>query len=1367
MKIAIVTHGFPPKETAGTEWHSYLLARELSKKHSVYVFSRGAGESYEEYAEEFDGIPVKRINTPMGQRAFLDTYIDDRVALSFSEFLEDSEPDVVHVQHCIGLGLSILEVAVEKRIPTILFLHDFYLMCHRVHLLKPDWQLCTGPKSQRHCQDCILSFDPSQTEVMAHELGLRRYRYVQRLLSRVDRIIVPSEFVKKSFEANYSTINNISVSPLGLDLEFTKDFQKKESKKLRFGYTGPIYPHKGVHILVEAFKSLEADNVELRLYGGGDAGYLETLKENASKSDVHFLGAYSHSELAKVLSEIDVLIMPSICHESFSFTIREAHAVGIPVIVSDVRAQSDAIVEGINGLHFKCGDVNDLKKKLLLLARTPHMIRRLSNNARKSTVRSIDTQAKELESLYKKSIRQAGTRGPVTEEPGFPSGRVLSNLLRYVRSLEKEHSDLLITRRDTEDATKATLLALYRARPDLRQAFPEVASGNYRKILAWATGVLSRKFEDSSYPTLAPCAPWLLSRKVEEYEREVESAHELLKEREREVDTLRNELSSSSQLISMKEIECNELKADLDRKVLDLKILEGKSQSFQDVIRRIYLSPAWSFVELYRSLLSRFAPPWTFRRRLVELATRQLARFSQLIRHQEPETVVSESSLLAERLHYQMWKEAAVRGLSRRAEPPSVRDMPVDVIIPVHNGYSVFRRCIESVLSHTAPPYRVLVMDDASSDPDLLSYLETLKAMKQVVVMRNPRNTGYVRTVNQALQNSKDDVILLNSDTVVTRNWLDKIYRCAYSDERIGSVSPLSNNATICSIPNFCESNRLPDGFDVDSFADLVDQSSLRLYPAIITNPGSCIYIKRKVINEIGVFDEAFSPAYEEENDFCIRAFKAGYFAVLDDATFIYHEGQSSYSEEASSLKRKHYELMERKNPGYHELAQSFIRENPLRNIQERIRSRIMHEYAKSRLRLLYVIHKSIYSGSPGGTEFHCLQLVQNLKEYLVCVLYPEGQNLILQEHSPLGVKEYTYPKPYSAQHCITDSATESLFRRILKEFSIKLVHIQHLLGLPLSLIEVAKKQGVPVVLSLNDFYYVCPQYMLLRDGKSYCGIPEDMNICDSCVHTQFGYHKGFQESYRRYCRELITAVDWIICASQAAVDIYRKVHDMPSDKIQVIPHGYTPPSDFKKTGSVDSAKIGFVGSITAPFKGRNLVMELLSLNSRPHIEWHFFGSHSDVRPFLTEQGVTPVGRLIIHGRYERELLPSLLRQEEIGLVVLPYVQPETFSLALSEVWSAGVPVVAPDMCALGERVRQNGGGWLYPYGSDARSVLELLYRIVDDKDEYYEKVRECEKIQVPTLLEYLGEYRALYKKIIRDSELENQKSKQGRSHPR
>jgi len=173
MKIVMVVHGFPPRETAGTEWHSYLLAKELSKRHEVYVFSRGSGESYLEYEDDFDGIPVRRINSPISFTGW-NTHIDDRVALSFSDFLNSLKPDLIHVQHCIGLGMSTIEVAIERCIPTLLFLHDFYFLCHRTHLIKTNGQLCLGPSNQQYCMDCILASEPSLGKDDAREHGLRR-----------------------------------------------------------------------------------------------------------------------------------------------------------------------------------------------------------------------------------------------------------------------------------------------------------------------------------------------------------------------------------------------------------------------------------------------------------------------------------------------------------------------------------------------------------------------------------------------------------------------------------------------------------------------------------------------------------------------------------------------------------------------------------------------------------------------------------------------------------------------------------------------------------------------------------------------------------------------------------------------------------------------------------------------------------------------------------------------------------------------------------------------------------------------------------------------------------------------------------------
>ena len=504
MKIVMVVHGFPPRETAGTEWHSYLLAKELSKRHEVYVFSRGSGESYLEYEDDFDGIPVRRINSPISFTGW-NTHIDDRVALSFSDFLNSLKPDLIHVQHCIGLGMSTIEVAIERCIPTLLFLHDFYFLCHRTHLIKTNGQLCLGPSNQQYCMDCILASEPSLGKDDAREHGLRRYNYVREILSKADHIVVPTEFVKEILLADLPYLRKITVSTLGLDLSVFENCEKKYSNRLRFGYIGGIYPHKGVHLLVEAFNGLVETDSELRVHGGGDPAYLDTLRQTASNKNIFFLGPYEHHELAKILSEIDVFVMPSMCHESFSMTIGEALAAGIPVLVSDARAQADAIVEGVNGLHFKCADLNDLKEKLEQIVTDRNLVKQLTKHAGKSPVRSIDVQAAQLEILYRKLVqrRRRGVHADVGKT--FPLGRPLANLLSYIRSLEETRRNLEETRRNLEMSRISLTEELNKSRTSLAQCETEIKGLEAElRVIKHSFGYLSMRFYATRIDRLFP-----------------------------------------------------------------------------------------------------------------------------------------------------------------------------------------------------------------------------------------------------------------------------------------------------------------------------------------------------------------------------------------------------------------------------------------------------------------------------------------------------------------------------------------------------------------------------------------------------------------------------------------------------------------------------------------------------------------------------------------------------------------------------------------------------------------------------------------------------------------------------------------------
>lgn len=243
----------------------------------------------------------------------------------------------------------------------------------------------------------------------------------------------------------------------------------------------------------------------------------------------------------------------------------------------------------------------------------------------------------------------------------------------------------------------------------------------------------------------------------------------------------------------------------------------------------------------------------------------------------------------------------------------SVMDRPVDIIIPVYNAYDDLQKCLNSLYQYTnLTENRLILINDNSSDDRIKPYLEEQKK-DNVIVIHNGSNKGFSNNVNLGMSKSQErDVILLNSDTIVTKNWVEKMVACAYSDSSIGTVTPLSNNATLCSVPNFCKENKLPEGMSVDQMAVIVEECSLRKYPQITVANGFCMYIKREVINTIGNFDaKTFERGYGEENDFCNRAGQRGYIHVMCDDTYIYHSGTKSFtSKEKKAYIKAHEKIL-------------------------------------------------------------------------------------------------------------------------------------------------------------------------------------------------------------------------------------------------------------------------------------------------------------------------------------------------------------------------------------------------------------------------------------------------------------------------
>lgn len=267
----------------------------------------------------------------------------------------------------------------------------------------------------------------------------------------------------------------------------------------------------------------------------------------------------------------------------------------------------------------------------------------------------------------------------------------------------------------------------------------------------------------------------------------------------------------------------------------------------------------------------------------------------------------------------------------------------IDVIIPIYNAYEDVVRCVESVLRHTAADCRIVLIDDCSTDERIGAFLANLasQADARIVLLKNTSNTGFVGTANRGMSLSRNDVVLLNSDTIVTAGWLTKLRRCANSDTLIGTITPFSNNAEVCSFPLFCQNNPL-EGVDIEAVNHAMEAVAIPSYPEIPTAVGFCMYVRRALLDKIGLFDaETFGPGYGEENDFCMRAIDAGYRNVLCDDTFVAHVGSRSFSVKTEALKARNSQLLFAKYPHYLGMVQRFISEDPIAPLRARVQARL------------------------------------------------------------------------------------------------------------------------------------------------------------------------------------------------------------------------------------------------------------------------------------------------------------------------------------------------------------------------------------------------------------------------------------------
>ncbi|MBL8629142.1 MAG: glycosyltransferase family 4 protein, partial [Rhodospirillaceae bacterium] len=444
MKILLTVHQFFPEYFSGTEVLTYSVAKELKARgHEVFVFTGFPARTHMPEDERFDeydleGIRVFRFHhayIPMGgQSAVTEVEYDNHLtARYFTRFLRDVKPDVVHFFHLSRLGVGLIDAAVNAGVPAYSTPTDFWSVCPTSQLLLRDGRVCPGPSPfggncVKHVAELtrgaavrrvspfiptfavdavagltakgVLPSYPMSAEVAA--MARRRPFNVARL-NWLSGIVSPTKLMTDVLTRNGVNRDLIVESAYGIDIaagevEITR---RDMSRPLTVGFIGTLAQHKGCHVLIEAFRKLDAGQARLKIYGNPSdfPDYYARLKQLAGDApNIEFCGTFPNAQVANVLKGIDTLVVPSLWYENTPLVVYSALAAKRPVVVSNFSGLVEVVKDGWNGLVFEPGDVAGLAKQLKRFLDDAPLLEKLSANCKrpKSSVEYVD----ELLALY-------------------------------------------------------------------------------------------------------------------------------------------------------------------------------------------------------------------------------------------------------------------------------------------------------------------------------------------------------------------------------------------------------------------------------------------------------------------------------------------------------------------------------------------------------------------------------------------------------------------------------------------------------------------------------------------------------------------------------------------------------------------------------------------------------------------------------------------------------------------------------------------------------------------------------------------------------------------------------------------------------
>ncbi|MBO6624259.1 MULTISPECIES: glycosyltransferase [Paracoccaceae] len=627
---------------------------------------------------------------------------------------------------------------------------------------------------------------------------------------------------------------------------------------------------------------------------------------------------------------------------------------------------------------------------------------------------------------------------------------------------------------------------------------------------------------------------------------------------------------------------------------------------------------------------------------------------------------------------------AAMTGARAETQESSAGTGTVTIILPVYNALDLLPEVLDRVMRHTDIPFRLIILEDCSSDPAVRPYLrdwrEGLGSDAPVELLENEQNLGFIGSVNRGLARARDlgeHVILLNSDAFVPQGWASRLMQPILTGDKVATVTPMSNDAEIFSVPGICRRNVLLPGQ-----ADLIDRAARWIDPvagqaATPTGVGFCMAINAAFLRRLPALDTVFGRGYGEEVDWCQKAAALGGRHIGLGNLFVEHRGGESFGTlQKQELLRRNGATISRRYPRYDAQVQDFIATDPLKSVRLALAIAWAGSLTADPLPI-YLAH----SLGGGAERYLEREISRRIAAGGAAVVLRVGgaSRLTLEVHGAFG----TISGHTGNLVLVTGLLASTGPRRVIYSCG---VGDADPVGLPEILSGLKRGPEDRLEILFHDFFPLSPSYVLLDEENRFTGVPAaDSTARIHSILRPDGTHVPLRD-WRKAWGALIAKADGLTVFSRDSRDLVTAAYPEAADRITVAPHEMLarvpailrPPEGPRPV-------LGVLGDIGMQ-KGAGVVSaickKLTGPGQRP-FDMAVIGNFD--RAFPMPDWVP------IHGSYAIGEIPDLVARYGVSHWLIPSIWPETFSFVTHEALATGLPVFCFDLGAQAEAVRQAG----------------------------------------------------------------------------